>query len=185
MVGTDILSNNMKSPFSRILYAIRSFVIYKTPPLSRHFNKPWPVYLTCPFTELRGVSIDHCDGWSMVTGDAHSSGHLIQSNFGLTCALPIETNTFSQLVVILWAFYSNILRYFLDLTYKIWNWNNYITKCLWSILAQYQTSVPWLFRAVQFNRSLSILAKCSINLIQIIMQVSFTLNVVAIRSNEI
>ena len=41
-----------------------------------------------------------CDGISMLTGDAYSSGHLVPSHLGLAYALLVETNPFLEFVVI-------------------------------------------------------------------------------------
>ena len=41
-----------------------------------------------------------CDGCSILTGDAYSSGHLVPFHLGLAYVLIVETNLFPELVVI-------------------------------------------------------------------------------------
>ena len=78
--------------------------------LTKYNDNPPPIRLPIPisdlFTELN-LSLAYerfpqniCDGCSMLTGDAYSSGHLVPSHSGLAYVLLVETNPFLELVVI-------------------------------------------------------------------------------------
>ena len=60
-----------------------------------------------PFTELdllptyEKFPYNICDGCSMLSGDAYSSGHLVPSHIGLAYVLLVETNPFPELVFFL------------------------------------------------------------------------------------
>ena len=101
MVDTGILSNNMTLPFHEFLMAFWSLIICNdTLPWSFLLTKPWLHYQTWPFTELREVfRLNIFNGCSMLTGDIHSSVHLVPSHLGLSYALLVGTNTLSKRVV--------------------------------------------------------------------------------------
>ena len=137
LLGQGYVSEHLKSPLKKLYilywYLIKQYEI----PLSRMLNgsmelyhiewhpspirllnKPWPYYRTWPLTKLRAVSKEHiCVGFSMLTGEAHSSRHLAPFPLWLAFAILVETNTWSKLVVISWLCTSNIQRYYyLDFT---------------------------------------------------------------------
>ena len=81
----------MKFPSHKCSMAFCSLTIHNDNTLPiRLYTKSWPYYRTRPFTELREVSIEHCDGWGMQKGDAQSSGNLVPSHLRLAYVLLVE-----------------------------------------------------------------------------------------------
>ena len=97
---TGILSNNMKFPSHECYITFFSLTKYNDNPQSIKLSTNlWPFYRTRPFTELWEVFIEYI--WcGMGTGDAYSSRHMVPPHLGLAYALLVETNPFSELVVI-------------------------------------------------------------------------------------
>ena len=103
---TERLKSSLRKFFGR--YRILSNNV----PLPRMLNDSlWPdhiqwqppddqtLYPTRPFTELWEVSIVHCNGFGMLTGDAYSSGHLVPSLWELHMFYLLGPILFSELVI--------------------------------------------------------------------------------------
>ena len=120
--------------------------------LIRLYTKPWPYYRTRPSTEFWEVSIIahlrgvwHADRWSLLLRTPRPVP------LGLAYVLLVETNPFSELVMIFGLCSSNNPRYFLDFACHI-RWYASNIHVLVSLANQVRRFV---YGALNFNASLS------------------------------
>ena len=118
MVGTGILSNNMRSPSPECYTTFWMMTIYSD---TFHWSGITPIF--DPITDLDLITIfdflpncerfplNICKGCDMPKEDAYSSGHLVLSHFGTCKSSHVETNlSWTCLVPDFWV--SNIPLYF-------------------------------------------------------------------------